>query len=136
VITAADTNVLLDILRADDAYGPPSKSTLKQSLREGAVIACEVVWAEVASQFSDLEQCAEALAQLSVGFDPIDERSAFAAGAGFRAYRHRRGPRVRVLPDFLIAAHAASKADRLLTRDRGFYRAYFPDLVVLDPATP
>jgi predicted nucleic acid-binding protein len=38
-----------------------------------------------------------------------------------------------VIADCLIGAHAASQADRLLTRDRGFYKKAFKRLEVVDP---
>jgi predicted nucleic acid-binding protein len=42
--------------------------------------------------------------------------------------------RERVIADFLVAAHASVHADRLLTRDRGFYRSRFRTLRILDPS--
>ena len=48
---------------------------------------------------------------------------------------HRGGKRGRVVPDFLIAAHAQQLADRLLARDRGYYRDYFKQLNLWEPAT-
>jgi len=39
-----------------------------------------------------------------------------------------------VVADFLIGAHALEQAERLLTRDRGFHRQAFSDLVIVDPS--
>jgi predicted nucleic acid-binding protein len=44
------------------------------------------------------------------------------------------GSRTALVPDFLVAAHAAVRADRLLTRDRGFARRYFRRLRIVDPS--
>ncbi len=53
----------------------------------------------------------------------------------FRSYLARRqasGQR-RVVADFLIGAHARVHADRLLARDRGYYRDSFKGLTLLAP---
>jgi predicted nucleic acid-binding protein len=39
-----------------------------------------------------------------------------------------------VIADFLVGAHAAEQAGRLLTRDRGFNRQAFADLMIVDPS--
>jgi hypothetical protein len=46
-------------------------------------------------------------------------------------YRRNGGPRLNLIPDFLIAAHASVQADRLAALDRGYIRTYFPSLALL-----
>ena len=133
MITAVDTTVLLDVFGADPRFGPPSREALRHCRAEGALIACDIVWAEVAAAFPREEVARDALEKLGVRFDALDEPVAMNAGTSWREYRRRGGSRRRLIRDFLIAAHATAKADRLLTRDRGFTRAYFGRLMVLDP---
>jgi predicted nucleic acid-binding protein len=73
------------------------------------------------------------MSDLGVMYDPPGEEAAALCGRILRAYRSAGGARSRLVPDFLVGAHATSQADRLLTRDRGFFRAYFETLPVVDP---
>ncbi len=134
MITAVDTNVLVDVFGADAAFGERSADALRACATEGRLVACAIVWAEVASVFPGTDAAADALATLGIDYDAMDAPSALTAGTGWRAYRRRGGTRQRLVADFLIGAHAAGRADRLLTRDRGFYRAYCKGLEILDPS--
>lgn len=133
MITALDTSVLLDVFGADPKFGPRSRQALSDCYVEGSLVACDVVWAELAASFPATGKLTQAMHRLSVAFSPLDVDACLEAGEAWRAYRKRGGHRARVIADFLIGAHAARHADRLLTRDRGFYRAYFRRLKLVDP---
>lgn len=135
MITAVDTNVLLDVFANDPAHAAASLAALRGCLAEGPLIACEVVWAEVSAAFPDPAAARRALDAVPVAFEPVGQAAATRAGDAWRAYRRAGGPRERVIADFLVGAHAAEQADRFLTRDRGFHRSAFAALVILDPAT-
>ena len=70
--------------------------------------------------------------RVAVDFD-LGEDVWRLAASRFSAYANRRrrsggGSPKRLLVDFVIAAHALLKADRLMTRDAGRYAQDFPSL--------
>ena len=133
--TAVDTSVLLDVLADDTAHGDASADALHAAFQAGKIVACDVVWAEVAAHFTTQAEIEAALGRLHVIFDAVSARAAGLAGRLWRdSRRGSKEPRERVVADFLVGAHAVSQAEALLTRDRGFYRRYFKDLKVIDPS--
>ena len=134
MITAVDTSVLLDVFKPDPAHGPASADALRTCIGEGGLIACEIVWAEVAASFPSPQAATAAMGDLGVRYDAMDLPAALEVGTAWRSYRRGGGRRDRLVADFLIGAHAAQRADRLLTRDRGFFRRYFGSVVIVDPS--
>lgn len=133
--TAVDSSVLLDVLTADDEFGERSRLALREAYDRGALVACEVVWAETFACSDQPAAIAEALGLLGVRFEPLGRESAQLAAQLWRAHRKRNpASRARVIADFLIGAHAQVQADALLSRDRGFYRTSFRQLRLLDPS--
>lgn len=134
MITAVDTNVLLDVLTADPAFGGRSLAALRACLGAGPLIACDVVWAELVAAFETPEAADRVLDAIPVSCEPLGRAAATRAGMAWREYRRAGGPRERVIADFLVGAHAVEQADRLLTRDRGFHRLAFAGLPIVDPS--
>jgi hypothetical protein len=94
VITAVDTNILIDILEPDPVHGLRSKEALKKCLREGAVVACDVVWAEVATAYGhNSNELVEALRAMRIGFSAMSMEAALGAARSWHNYRRRRGTR-------------------------------------------
>ncbi|MFQ6026863.1 MAG: type II toxin-antitoxin system VapC family toxin [Dehalococcoidia bacterium] len=154
MITALDTNVLLDILIPGAPHAAQSKALLDEAHQAGAMVINEVVYADLASQFPSQDSLDEFLERTGIRLEPSQREALYAAAEAWQIYLSRRGPalqcaqcgqpqsmtctscgnpiqfRQHVLPDFLIGGHAAKQGDQLLTRDRGYYHTYFPDLVL------
>ena len=74
MITAADTSVLLDVLRPDPNHLERSLASLENSMSAGPLVVCDLVYAELAASFEREE-----------------ELNAFLIGAHARVQAGRRG---------------------------------------------
>ena len=135
MITAIDTNVLLDVVRPNEEFFTASVTALENAAGAGSLVICDLVYAELSVHFIEQGDCAEFLGDSQIRVEPLSRSAGFLASRIWRTHRLSGGKRTRILTDFLIGAHAFRQASRLLSRDRGFYRAMFPDLPLLDPAS-
>lgn len=131
---AVDTSVLLAIFKGE-SKGERWLECLQVAGEAASLLVSTVVYAEVRSFFPSDTACQTALHYLDLRYSPLSEESASLAGGIFREYRKAGGARTTILPDFLVAAHAATQADSLATDDRGYLRTYFPKIRILSPST-
>jgi predicted nucleic acid-binding protein len=130
LITAVDTNVLLDLLIPDAPHAAEAETALNDAARAGAVVASPLVYAELGAFFALEADLRRFLDQTGMVVDSLELDGLHAAGQAWKIYNQRRGRdrRQHIISDFIIGAHALYQADCLLTRDRGIYGTYFPDL--------
>jgi predicted nucleic acid-binding protein len=133
--TALDSSVLLDVVTDSPEHAESSERELRRARAEGALIVCECVVAEIRPAFKNGKDFVEFLTDWHLEFVASSRESAAIAGEHFARYITRGGRAGRVLPDFLIGAHALLHADRLLARDRGYLRDYFSKLPLWQPGS-
>ena len=125
--------------------------------RDDELVICEVVYAELGSQFLSSQHLDRFLRDTAIRLVPSNEKSLFEASNAWKKYSGREKDviicpacgkrqkaachfckeiipyRQHILSDFLIGAHAKIQTNRRITRDRGFYRTYFQDLDIVSP---
>ena len=153
MITAVDTNILLDVLIPDAPHGDESERALAEAVRAGAVVISDPVYAELAVHFPEQEKLDRFLADTGLRLESSNAEALHRSGGAWSEYIRRRPalacpqcgarqeircdecgasvqPRQHVVADFIIGAHALVQADQLLTRNRGHYATYFPELTL------
>lgn len=135
MITALDSSVLWAIIKREDGH-ESWLAALLRAASDGPLVISPIAFAELAPSTTDAAALNEFLSQLAISYDPITPAAAHLAGLTFKRYRQAGGPRMHLVPDFVIAAHAQVQANRLAAIDRGYLRQWFPDLRLLVPGTP
>ena len=135
MITAIDSNVLLDILIPNEAFADAATAAIEDAAAHGSLVVSDIVYAEICVQFPTQRECDHFFSSNEIRVEHLIRSAHFLASRIWREYRAQGGKRNRILPDFLIGAHARTQANRLISRDRGFYRTLFPKLTLIDPAS-
>ena len=138
MLTAVDTSVLLDLLLHDPAFGARSETALRNASNEGALIICDVVYAELAGLFPSHAALETFMRDTGIQVKPSSAETLWKAGELWRGFCLKRSRQAvvarRIAADFMIGAHAMAHAERLLTRDTDFYHTVFAGLRLASPA--
>ena len=135
-----DTTILLDILKDEFRN---FQDNLYLALERGEdLVVPSVVYAELLPQFKGNARLVdEFLSEHKIEIMPLDTISATAAAKSWMRYLKRKEKvecpqcghqlifRAHFLSDFFIGGFASAKCDAILTRDRGIYKKYFPDII-------
>jgi predicted nucleic acid-binding protein len=131
--TLVDSNIFFDLITDDPLWGNWSIGQLRAAMNTGRLAINDVIYAELSVRFEDSATLDAMLGDFRVTVDAMSREALFSAGKAFRRYREAGGQRTGVLPDFFIGAQAEVTGLRLLTRDVGRYRTYFPSVELVAP---
>ena len=139
-----DTTILIDILK--DEFRKQQEVLYAALSSKATLVAPTVVFAELMPQFKgDAKQVKAFLRDHKIQIEPLDLESVTHAGLRWMKYLKRKsrikcpecGNKLNIkehfLSDFYIGGFTSAKCDSLLTRDRGIYRKYFPELNMYAP---
>ncbi|MBW2606641.1 MAG: PIN domain-containing protein [Deltaproteobacteria bacterium] len=134
-----DTMVLIDVLK--DEFKPFQEMLYTALENKESLVIPTVVFAELMPQFSgDTKLLKSFLKEHKIKIEALDLNSVVIAGERWMKYLKRKskakcpkcGERLSTkdhfLSDFYIGGFALAGCDSILTRDRGIYKKYFPEL--------
>ena len=128
-----DTNVLLDVLEDDPEWARWSLRQLRAQSQVHELAINAVIYAELSLSFDEIEALDECVDHLRLSLLEIPRPALFLAARAYLGYRERRGPKMNVLSDFFIGAHASVLDCAIVTRDARRYRTYFPRVRLVTP---
>jgi len=135
-----DTTILIDILK--DEFRIFQDKLYTALARNETLISPSVVYAELIPQFKGRTKLLdEFLKEHKIVIEPLGVDSVIAAAQSWMKYLKRKKRvkcpqcglkldlKMHFLSDFYIGGFASVECSAILTRDRGIYTRYFPELV-------
>lgn len=128
-----DSNVLIDIFTNDVNWFEWSSKQLEALANKETLYINPIIYSEISICFQTIEELENALPYGYIHRDNIPYEASFLAGKCFMRYKKQGGQKTAPLPDFFIGSHASVRNWTLITRDKGRYSTYFPNLKLITP---
>jgi predicted nucleic acid-binding protein len=128
-----DTNVLIDLVQDDAQWADWSEEQLMKAQKQGPLFINAVGCAELVPALDSMAALDEFLKRSKIVVKDISRPAACMAGEAFLQYRKRKGTKTGVLADFFMGAQAHTEGWKILTRDQGRYKTYFPKVKLICP---
>ena len=132
-MTLVDSNVLIDILVADESWLEWSAMALDRCAADGLLLINEIVFAELAVRSASEDALRADLDRISISIERTPLAALYVAGKVFAKYRASGGTRTSLIPNFFLGAHAQIAGLAILTRDARRYRTHFPSVRLITP---
>lgn len=132
--TLVDTNIVIALMDPRDPHHVNVLAKANELKALGPLIVSDMVYCESSVTLSRQEDMDEAIARL--GFDRVSpsDNALFIAGKVFDKYRKiNKGPKLGVLPDFVIGATAEAMGLPLFTTNPKDFVGYFPTVTIIMP---
>ena len=95
-MTTVDTSILLDVFLADARHGEQSRERLRAAYDAGAILVCDLVYAELTPAVGDRAALDAALREINATTSPVNTAIAYEAGRRWMRFRQAGGPRKRM----------------------------------------
>ena len=132
--TFLDTNIVISLLDDDHPNHLWSVEELVRRKLEGPAIVSDIVYCEVSVGMKDKAEVDEAIARLGLERIRCRDEALVRAGAAFKEYKTtKNGPKLGVLPDFIIGSVAEIEGAPLMTVNAKDFTGYFPAVQLIFP---
>lgn len=129
-----DTNVLISLLDDSHEHHAWCAEQIAEARGDGPIVMTDVVYSEFSVGMGSKADTDEAIKQLAFERHRPSTDALFLAGRAFKKYRELNdGPKLNVLPDFIIGAHAQSEECLLITCNNADFQGYFQHLSIRAP---
>ena len=128
-----DSNVILDLFENNQNWAEWSESFLEQYSMTHTLYINPIIYAEVSIGFERIEELESAITGCGFQMIQIPKEALFLAGKAFIKYKKQKGSKLYPLPDFFIGAHAAVVGLEIMTRDISRFRSYFHTVKLVTP---